>query len=103
MPAAPDSDRTSRVDDERVLAVDVLPPPEQLIRFFPIAGTPTEGFVAQARARVRDIVHGRDPRLLVIIGPCSVHDPRAALEYAGRLAALRAELADALAGRRSRR
>jgi 3-deoxy-7-phosphoheptulonate synthase len=92
----PASDRTSRVDDERVLAVDVLPPPEQLIRFFPIAGGPLEGFVAAARARVRDIVHGRDPRLLVIIGPCSVHDPRAALEYAGRLAALRTELDDAL-------
>ena len=96
MAAHPDSDRTSRVDDERVLAVDVLPPPEQLIRFFPIAGSPLEGFVAASRARVRDIVHGRDRRLLVVIGPCSVHDPKAALEYGERLAALRTELADAL-------
>ncbi len=90
------NDKTSQVDDERVLAVEPLPPPEQLIRFFPIAGGPIEGFVAASRDRVRRIVHGLDERLLVVIGPCSVHEPRSAMEYAQRLAALRPALDDAL-------
>jgi 3-deoxy-7-phosphoheptulonate synthase len=96
MRAAEHNDKTSKVDDERILAVETLPPPEQLIRFFPVAGGPIEGFVAASRDRVRRIVHGDDDRLLVVIGPCSVHDPRSALEYAQRLAALRPELDDAL-------
>jgi 3-deoxy-7-phosphoheptulonate synthase len=96
MRAAEHNDKTSKVDDERILAVEPLPPPEQLIRFFPVAGGPIEGFVAASRDRVRRIVHGDDDRLLVVIGPCSVHDPRSALEYAQRLAALRPELDDAL-------
>jgi 3-deoxy-7-phosphoheptulonate synthase len=96
MRAAEHNDKTSKVDDERILAVETLPPPEQLIRFFPVAGGPIEGFVAASRDKVRRIVHGDDDRLLVVIGPCSVHDPRSALEYAQRLATLRPELDDAL-------
>ena len=96
MRPADQTDKTSKVDDERVLAVETLPPPEQLIRFFPVAGGPVEGFVAASRDRVRRIVHGLEPRLLVVIGPCSVHDPRSAIDYAQRLALLRAELDDAL-------
>ncbi len=46
----------------------------------------------QARREIQDVLHGRDDRLLVIVGPCSIHDPAAALEYAGRLKALRAQL-----------
>jgi 3-deoxy-7-phosphoheptulonate synthase len=52
--------------------------------------------VAVSRQAVRRIVHGDDGRLLVIVGPCSVHDPRAALEYAGRLATERRRHADEL-------
>jgi 3-deoxy-7-phosphoheptulonate synthase len=96
MPAAPASDKTSQVDDARVIAVDILPPPDHLISFFPIAGGPVETFVAASRDKVRRIVHGEDDRLLVVIGPCSVHDTRSALEYAKRLVALRAEVADAI-------
>ncbi len=91
-----DTEKTSRVDDERVVSLDVLPPPEQLIRFFPVSGGPVEAFVARSRERVRRIVHGQDDRLLVVIGPCSVHDPVSALAYAQRLAQLRVELADTL-------
>lgn len=47
---------------------------------------------SQARREAQDILHGRDDRLLVIVGPCSIHDPKAALEYAERLAPLRDEL-----------
>ena len=86
-------DRTSRTDDERIRNIVPLPPPEHLIRFFPIQGTPVEGLISRSRKAVKDILHGRSDRLLVIIGPCSIHDPRAALEYAARLAAERERLA----------
>ena len=45
--------------------------------------------VASTRAEVRAVLDGADDRLLVVAGPCSVHDPEAALEYAARLAGLR--------------
>ncbi len=90
------SERTSAVDDARVLSLDVLPPPEHLIRFFPIAGSPLETFIAGSRERVRRVVNGEDDRLLVLIGPCSIHDPKAAVEYAARLSALQPALSDAL-------
>ncbi|MCW5656553.1 MAG: 3-deoxy-7-phosphoheptulonate synthase [Burkholderiaceae bacterium] len=96
MRATDPTEKTSKVDDERVVAVEPLPPPEQLIRFFPVAGGPIEGFVAASRDRVRRIVHGADDRLLVVIGPCSVHEPRSALEYAHHLADVRRKLDDAL-------
>src|SRR5512136_2968147 len=82
-------DRTSRTDDERVVDMVLLPPPEHLIRFFPIQGSPVETLVAATRRRIRDILKGADDRLLVIVGPCSIHDPAAALDYARRVAAER--------------
>ena len=82
-------DKTSLTDDERIEHIVPLPPPEHLIRFFPIQGTPVESLITETRRRVRDILHGKSDRLLVIMGPCSIHDPKAALEYAGRLAAER--------------
>ncbi len=85
-------DRTSRTDDERVVDMVLLPPPEHLIRFFPIQDTPVEALVAGTRSRIRDILRGKDDRLLVIVGPCSIHDPAAALDYAHRLAAERTRL-----------
>ena len=89
-------DRTSRTDDEHVVDMVLLPPPEHLIRFFPIQGTPVETLVASTRGRIRRILKGADDRLLVVVGPCSIHDPVAALDYARRLAALRERLADTL-------
>jgi len=89
-------DRTSRTDDEHVVDMVLLPPPEHLIRFFPIRGTPVETLVATTRSRIRDIMKRRDDRLLVVVGPCSIHDPAAALDYARRLAAERDRLADTL-------
>jgi 3-deoxy-7-phosphoheptulonate synthase len=67
-----------------------------LIRFFPIRGTPVEGLIGRTRASIADIMAGRDDRLLVIMGPCSIHDPAAALDYALRLAEQRAHYADTL-------
>jgi 3-deoxy-7-phosphoheptulonate synthase len=80
------SEKTSAIDDQRIRSVTPLPPPEHLIRFFPIAGTRVETLVGRTRESVRNIMLGHDDRLLVIIGPCSIHDPAAALEYARRLA-----------------
>ena len=79
------SERTSQTDDERIKAVKPLPPPEHLIRFFPISGTPVEALVGNTRRTIRHIMAGKDDRLLVVMGPCSIHDPAAALDYARRL------------------
>ncbi len=79
------SDRTSRTDDERIKDITVLPPPEHLIRFFPIAGSPAESLITQTRHNIQDIMGGKDDRMLVVIGPCSIHDPAAAMEYARKL------------------
>ena len=81
----PIDDKTSLTDDERIENIVPLPPPENLIRFFPIHGTPVETLVADTRRRVREIVRGKSDRLLVIIGPCSIHDPGAAVAYAEKL------------------
>jgi 3-deoxy-7-phosphoheptulonate synthase len=83
------SEKTSQTDDQRIRDVTPLPPPEHLIRFFPIAGTPVEALIAGTRNAIRRIMGGEDDRLLVIVGPCSIHDPAAALEYARRLKAQR--------------
>ena len=79
------SEKTSATDDERIKDVMPLPPPEHLIRFFPIAGTPVERMIQDTRRAVHRIVQGEDERLLLVIGPCSIHDPKAAREYAERL------------------
>ncbi len=89
-------DKTSDTDDQRIDKIAVLPPPEHLIRFFPISGTPTEALISKTRKKIRDIIHGKDDRLLVIIGPCSIHDPRAALEYCQRLLSERERFAGEL-------
>ena len=89
-------DRTSLTDDERIENIIPLPPPEHLIRFFPIQGSPIEALVAGTRAGVREILHGQSDRLLVVIGPCSIHDPKAAVDYARHLAAERGRLAEDL-------
>jgi len=90
------SERTSDTDDQRIRDVTPLPPPEHLIRFFPIAGTPVETLISGTRGAIRGIMNGEDDRLLVIVGPCSIHDPAAALDYARRLKAQREQHAGEL-------
>ena len=89
-------DKTSQTDDERIKDITVLPPPEHLIRFFPIDGTPVESLITQTRRNIHNIMAGTDDRLLVVIGPCSIHDPMAALEYARKLVEQRHKYADTL-------
>jgi 3-deoxy-7-phosphoheptulonate synthase len=90
------TDRTSPTDDERIKDITVLPPPEHLIRFFPIQGSAVETLIAQTRRNVHNIMAGKDDRLLVVIGPCSIHDPAAALEYGRRLKEQREKYKDTL-------
>ncbi|HEX9718880.1 MAG TPA: 3-deoxy-7-phosphoheptulonate synthase [Ramlibacter sp.] len=78
-------DKTSQTDDERIKDITVLPPPEHLIRFFPIRGTDVESLITGTRRNIHNIMAAKDDRLLVVIGPCSIHDPGAALDYARRL------------------
>ena len=89
-------DKTSQTDDERIQDINVLPPPEHLIRFFPIRGTAVESLITDTRRNIHNIMAGEDDRLLVIMGPCSIHDPAAALDYARRLKVMRDKYADSL-------
>ncbi|MGD9841473.1 MAG: 3-deoxy-7-phosphoheptulonate synthase [Steroidobacteraceae bacterium] len=89
-------DKTGPTDDERIEEVRPLPPPEHLLRFFPIRGTAVETLISTTRQTIKQIMNGNDDRLLVVIGPCSIHDPVAAVEYAQRLRAQRTKFADTL-------
>ena len=82
-------------DDLRVKHIDELLPPIAHLYELPISEQASE-LVAQTRQQIADILHGKDNRLLVIIGPCSIHDPQAALEYAQRLLPLRQKYAKEL-------
>ena len=77
-----------QTDDVKIKAVKELLPPIAHLYELPITEE-AAGLVHQTRHDIADLVHGKDKRLLVIIGPCSVHDPKAALEYAERLLPLR--------------
>jgi 3-deoxy-7-phosphoheptulonate synthase len=90
------ADRMGQTDDERIKDITVLPPPEHLMRFFPITGTAVESLISQTRRKIHNIMAGKDDRLLVVIGPCSIHDPAAALDYARRLKPLRDKYQDTL-------
>jgi len=89
-------DRMGQTDDERIKDITVLPPPEHLMRFFPITGTAVEALISQTRHKIHNIMARKDDRLLVVIGPCSIHDPAAALDYARRLKPLRDKYQDTL-------
>jgi 3-deoxy-7-phosphoheptulonate synthase len=81
--------------DIRIRAVDTLLTPDELNERFPVDDT-TARFIAGSREAIGDIIKGRDQRLLAIIGPCSLHDPVAALEYARRLKALSDQVSDVM-------
>lgn len=74
----------ARTDDLRIREIRELVTPHQVMSEHPCtdAGAAT---IAQARKSLQDILHGRDDRLAVVIGPCSIHDPVAAIDYAQRL------------------
>jgi 3-deoxy-7-phosphoheptulonate synthase len=81
--------------DIRVLGYEPLLAPETLLAELPL-GAAEAKLVELSRAAIRAVLDGADDRLLVVVGPCSVHDPVAALDYAARLAALAGSLHDDL-------
>ena len=82
-------------DDVRVRGIEELTPPSEIVRQFTI--TPmAKSVVAEARHAIHRILHGADDRLVIIIGPCSIHDVKAAKEYGGRLVELKQRLAGEL-------
>jgi 3-deoxy-7-phosphoheptulonate synthase len=83
------------VRDQRIAKVVELAPPARLLEELPL-GEERAKAVVRGREEVRDVLQGRDSRLMVVVGPCSVHDPKAALEYASRLARLNAQLGERL-------
>jgi 3-deoxy-7-phosphoheptulonate synthase len=85
----------SRVSDTRIVGYEPLLSPAGLLHELPL-GEAQQETVERTRTEVRAVLDGADDRLLVVTGPCSVHDPKAALEYADRLAELRARYADDL-------
>ena len=85
----------STTDDLRIRELKELTTPDEVMCEIPRTLTATRVVMA-ARNAIHAILNGADDRLLVIVGPCSVHDPAAAVEYAGRLAALREQLSDRL-------
>jgi 3-deoxy-7-phosphoheptulonate synthase len=85
----------TQTDDLRIRGMTELATPEEIIRERPCSDRAAQT-VSGARAALQRILHGRDGRLAVVIGPCSIHDVRAAREYAERLARERVRLEDAL-------
>ncbi|MGC5629514.1 3-deoxy-7-phosphoheptulonate synthase [Georgenia sp. Z1344] len=79
------TERAERTDDLRVRRMAPLPTPREVLDEQPLPAAAAE-LVARSRHEVQEILYGRDDRLLVVVGPCSVHDPDAALDYARRLA-----------------
>src|SRR6516164_6353209 len=82
-------------DDRRILAFRELSAPADVISEFPRTARAADT-VADSRAALHRILHGDDDRLIVVIGPCSVHDPAGAREYAQRLKPIRDRLAGQL-------
>lgn len=73
-----------RTDDVRIRDIHELTPPEDLLREHPLSEE-VQHAIHSSRAALHEIIHGRDPRLAVIVGPCSIHDVDAAVEYAQRI------------------
>lgn len=83
------------LNNVHISAEDILITPEELKNKFPLSAE-NQTSIEQSRQTIADIIHGRDPRLLIVCGPCSVHDLDAAIDYARHLKTLSAELSDRL-------
>ena len=85
----------NKLENVNIRSEQVLVTPAQLKRELPV--TPAiRAKVQRAREAVKNILQRDDPRLVVVVGPCSIHDPEAALDYARRLAKLAGEVDDSL-------
>jgi 3-deoxy-7-phosphoheptulonate synthase len=85
----------ARISDLHIALEEPLPAPCELHRELPVGDTETAQ-IARSRSMAQDILSGKDERVLVVVGPCSIHEPESALEYAGRLRDFAPRVADAL-------
>src|SRR6266516_780835 len=88
-------DTFHRTDDLRIKEIKELLSPEMIREKFPLTARAAE-VTYNTRREIHRILHGADDRLLVVIGPCSIHDPKAALEYAAKLKTEKDRLASEL-------
>jgi 3-deoxy-7-phosphoheptulonate synthase len=86
----------TKISDLHIAREDILPAPRELHAELPV-GEAEATHIALARDAVQAILQGHDQRLLVIVGPCSIHEPQSAMEYAARLRDFSPGVADALA------
>ncbi|WP_034523552.1 MULTISPECIES: 3-deoxy-7-phosphoheptulonate synthase [Bifidobacterium] len=91
LPRWEDAVGIDRIINRRVMELDPLPTPAQVLSALPLDAA-AQDIVAYSRDEIRACLYGQDDRLLVIVGPCSVHDPKAALDYAQRLYEVKQEL-----------
>ncbi|MEC8860547.1 MAG: 3-deoxy-7-phosphoheptulonate synthase [Pseudomonadota bacterium] len=84
-----------KADDLNIESIDTLMTPQQLKEQMPLQGAALES-VRKGRQTIFDILDRKDPRLFVVVGPCSIHDPKAAMDYAERLKKLADEVQDSL-------
>jgi 3-deoxy-7-phosphoheptulonate synthase len=84
-----------RTSNLRIRGLTPIIAPADLKQVFPLSERAAE-VVTSSREHIQNILHNRDQRLMAVVGPCSIHDPRAALDYAARLAKLARELEDQL-------
>ena len=82
-------------DNTRITGLMEVSPPVEVINKLPISAKVSE-LVFNSRREISDILHGKDDKLVVVVGPCSIHDTKAALEYAKRLKVLNDSLSDQL-------
>ena len=82
-------------DNTRITGLLEVSPPNDVISEYPIT-PPVSELVFKSRQNISDIIHGRDDRLVVVVGPCSIHDPKAAIEYAKKLKNLESSLSSEL-------
>jgi len=86
---------TNSTDDIRIEQINPLIPPAIILENFPLSQD-VGAVVQQARMKITNIIQQKDSRLICVVGPCSIHDPKAALEYAIKLSKLARELQDDL-------
>ncbi|GFE61392.1 3-deoxy-7-phosphoheptulonate synthase [Geobacter sp. AOG2] len=84
-----------KTNNLKISAITPIIAPAELRQVFPLSDHDRE-FVNTSRECIKGIIHRRDPRLMVVVGPCSIHDPLAAVEYAKRLALLSRKVEDHL-------
>ena len=84
-----------RTNNLKIASITPIIAPTDLRQVFPLSAQGSE-FVSESRAHIKNILQGKDRRLMVVVGPCSIHDTEGAIDYGERLAKLATELSDQL-------